>query len=155
MKSDVVFALENAGWPALLVDGSGTILRATQAAVKIFGSVLEGAAPRLSALWPPENGVTAEQFLMHWERSLATSVPLKFRVKGGIVSTFTVAVCSFSKDSGKFFALQLLPEAAPAPGPGPGPGPGRLESPGSRSQPGPETEIGMRAATGAHGVARL
>jgi CheY-like chemotaxis protein len=27
MKSDVFFILENAGWPAILLDGSGTILR--------------------------------------------------------------------------------------------------------------------------------
>ena len=61
MKVDVVFALDNAGWPALLLDGTGTILRASQAAVRVFGPVLEGAAPRLSALWPPESNATAEQ----------------------------------------------------------------------------------------------
>ncbi len=115
MKFDAVFVLENAGWPALLVDGSGTIHRATQAAVKIFGPVLEGAAPRLSALWATENGSTAEQFLGQWERSPTTS--LKFRVKGGTVIPFPVAICSFSKDGQKFFVIQIqpLPEASPAP----------------------------------------
>jgi PAS domain-containing protein len=43
--------LENAGWPALLVDESGTILRANPAAVKTFGPVLEGEAPLLSSIW--------------------------------------------------------------------------------------------------------
>jgi two-component system, cell cycle sensor histidine kinase and response regulator CckA len=113
MKSDVVFALENAGWPALLVDGTGTIVRATQAAVKVFGSVLEGAAPRLSALWSPENGVAAEQFLTQWTRSPTTTALLKFRVKGGGVSALTISICAINRDSQRLYVLQLLPEAAP------------------------------------------
>jgi nitrogen-specific signal transduction histidine kinase len=121
MKSDVVFALENAGWPALLLDGTGTILRAAPAAAKTFGPVLEGEAPRLSAIWAPENGVTAEQFLVQWERSPTAALPLKFRVKGGSVSSFMTAICSFSKDSQKYFVLQLLPETAPLPGDSKGP----------------------------------
>ena len=121
MKSDVVFALENAGWPALLLDGTGTILRAAPAAAKTFGPVLEGEAPRLSAIWAPENGVTAEQFLVQWERSPTAALPLKFRVKGGSVSSLMTAICSFSKDSQKYFVLQLLPETAPLPGDSKGP----------------------------------
>jgi nitrogen-specific signal transduction histidine kinase/CheY-like chemotaxis protein len=115
MKSDVVFALENAGWPALMLDGTGTILRATQPAVRTFGPVLEGEAPRLSAIWAPENSTTAEQFLVQWERSPTPSVSLKFRVKGGGVCVFALSICSFIKDSQKFFAVQLLPENVPAP----------------------------------------
>jgi len=115
MKSEVVFALENAGWPALVIDGTGTILRATAAAVKVFGPVLEGEAPRLSALWAPENGSTAEQFLAQWERSPAPAVALKFRVKGGGTDSFTVAICSFTKEEQKYFVAQLLPASAPPP----------------------------------------
>jgi nitrogen-specific signal transduction histidine kinase/CheY-like chemotaxis protein len=121
MKSDVVFALENAGWPALLLDGTGTILRAAPAAARIFGPVLDEKAPRLSAIWAPENGVTAEQFLVQWERSPTAALPLKFRVKGGSASPFLTAICSFTKDSRKYFVLQLLPETALAPGDSKGP----------------------------------
>ena len=46
MKSDVAFALENAGWPALLVDGAGAICRANPAALSLFGAAL---ARRISA----------------------------------------------------------------------------------------------------------
>jgi len=52
MKPEVMFLLENANWPALLVDAASTILRANQAAVKLFGSTLEGGSPLLSAVWP-------------------------------------------------------------------------------------------------------
>ena len=51
MKPDNVFALENAAWPALLLDEASTVLRANDAAVKLFGPALEGQASRLSAIW--------------------------------------------------------------------------------------------------------
>ena len=116
MKLDVAFGLENAGWPALLLDGTGTILRAAAAAARMFGPVLEGEAPRLSAIWAAENGVTAEQFLVQWERSPTAALPLKFRVKGGGTGSFLTAICSFNQDSQKYFVFQLLPETAPVPG---------------------------------------
>jgi signal transduction histidine kinase len=56
------FYFGKCGWPALLLDGSGVILRANPAAVKTFGPVLEGEAPLLSAIWSAENGLTPEQF---------------------------------------------------------------------------------------------
>ena len=62
MKSDLGFALENAGWPALLVDAAGAICRANPAATSLFGAVLAGESPRLSAIWSPENSIAADQF---------------------------------------------------------------------------------------------
>lgn len=117
MKSEVTFVLENANWPALLVDGASTILRANPAAVRAFGLTLEGASPLLSAVWSPENGVTAEQFLSQWERAPATTMPLKFRIKGGGVATYSTALCAFTKDAEKYFILQMLPEPARSPDP--------------------------------------
>ncbi len=114
MKSEAVFALEHAGWPALLVDDGSTILRANQAAVKLFGPALEGASPLLSAIWSPENGVTAEQFLARWERSPTTTVALKFRVKGGGMTSHLVAICAHARDQQRLFVLQLLPDATGA-----------------------------------------
>jgi two-component system cell cycle sensor histidine kinase/response regulator CckA len=114
MKSDVVFILENAGWPALLLDGSGTILRANPAAVKMFGPVLEGEAPSLSAIWSAENGTTPEQFLAHWGLSPAGTVALKFLVKGGGTGVFLISICSFNKEGEKYFVFQATPEAAAA-----------------------------------------
>src|SRR5690349_10657350 len=113
MKPDAVFVLENAGWPALLVDAASTILRANQAAVKAFGLPLEGASPLLSAIWSPENATPAEQFLAQWARAPLASVPLKLRGKGGTTAAFTASICSCTKDEQKLFLLQLLPEPHP------------------------------------------
>lgn len=113
MKPDLAFILENAVWPALLLDGSGAILRANPAAVKMFGPVLEGAAPLLSAIWSPENGMTPEQFLAQWEISPAGMVALKFLVKGGVTGVFSISVCSFNREAQKHFVLQAVPKALP------------------------------------------
>ncbi|MFO1488153.1 MAG: ATP-binding protein [Verrucomicrobiota bacterium] len=117
MKSEVVFALDHAGWPALLVDSGGVILRANPSAIKVFGSVVEGEKPLLAAIWTEGFGPSAEQFLANWERSPIDSVLLKFRIKGGGASLFSVSLCSFSKDEQKYFIFQLLP-GGPAHAPG-------------------------------------
>jgi signal transduction histidine kinase len=114
MKPDLLFVLDNAAWPALLMDGSGTILRANAAAVRLFGSVLEGEAPRLSAVWPSENRMSPEQFLAQCGRSPAGMVLLKFRVKGGGISELPASVCLFHKDEQKYFIFQLPPGTAAA-----------------------------------------
>ena len=114
MKSDVAFALENAGWPALLVDGAGTICRANPAANSLFGAALDGESPRLSAVWAPENSSTADQFLAQWERSAAPTLLLKFRGKGGQTVGYLTSICAFTKDGQKYFVLQLLRESAAA-----------------------------------------
>jgi signal transduction histidine kinase len=114
MKPDVVFILENAGWPALLLDGAGIILRANPAAVKIFGTVVEGESPLLSAIWSSENGTTPEQFLAHRGLSPADTAALKFLVKGGGTGVFLISICTFIKEGEKFFVFQAAPEAAAA-----------------------------------------
>jgi len=116
MKSDVVFILENAAWPALLLDGSGAILRANPAAVKMFGSALAGEAPLLSAIWSAENGSTPEQFLVQWGHSPAGTVALKFLVQGGGTGAFLISICSLHKDGENFFVFQAVSEAAAAGG---------------------------------------
>lgn len=113
MKSEVALGLENAGWPVLLVNSSGAILRANPAAVEAFGSSLEGEMP-LSAIWASENGPLAEQFILQWDNSPAAPGPLKFCVKDGGVRSFLTSICPLPDGSEKFFILQLLPNTAPA-----------------------------------------
>ncbi len=116
MKLDAVFILENAAWPALLVDGSGAILRANPAAVKTFGPALKGEAPPLSAIWSADNGSTPEQFLAQWEHSPAGAVALKLLVQGGGAGAFLISICPLRQDGEKFFVFQAVSEAAAAGG---------------------------------------
>ena len=109
MKPEIIFGLESAAWPALLVDGNGVIMRANSSASAAFGAVLSGEAPLLSAIWPAENGTTAVDFLTHWERSPTPVVNLKFRAPNGPMVACTVSICTFAKDSRKWFVFQLLP----------------------------------------------
>ncbi|MEO5803969.1 MAG: ATP-binding protein [Verrucomicrobiota bacterium] len=112
MKSDLFLVLENAGWPALLIEAAGTIRRANHAAIAVFGSVVEGEQSLLPAIWSPENGATAEQFLGRIEHSPSTPTPLKFQVKGGATATFTTYLSLVSKDEQKYFIFQLFKDAS-------------------------------------------
>jgi signal transduction histidine kinase len=99
----------------LLIDANGVIIRANSAAATAFGAVLSGEAPLLSAIWPPENGMTAVDFLTRWDQAPAPVVNLKFRTPNGPMVTCTVSICAFAKDSRKWFVFQLLPLSAPPP----------------------------------------
>lgn len=115
MKPEIVFGLESAPWPALLVDANGVVMRANSAATAAFGGALSGDAPLLSAIWPPENGTTAVDFLRRWEQSPLPVVNLKFRAPNGPMAACTVSVCTFAKDGRKWFVFQMLPITAPSP----------------------------------------
>jgi hypothetical protein len=69
MKPEIVFGLERAAWPALLLNTSGVVLRANTAATNTFGAALAGESPLLSAVWSPENPEAPEDFFTRWEQS--------------------------------------------------------------------------------------
>jgi two-component system, cell cycle sensor histidine kinase and response regulator CckA len=114
MKPDAVFALENAGWPALLLDAASTVLRANAAAIKLLGPALEGTSAQLGAVWAATNSVPAEQYLAQWERAPASVVSVKLKVRGGAVANFPASLCTFVRDEQRFFLLQLSTEAGAA-----------------------------------------
>ena len=49
MKPEVVFGLEEAAWPALLVNADGAVLMFNAAAKSVFGAALDGNP----AIWRP------------------------------------------------------------------------------------------------------
>jgi len=116
MKPEVVFGLESASWPALLLNAGSVVLRANAAAAAAFGTALAGEAPPLSAIWSPENSGAAEDFFAHWERAPMTTTDVKLRTANGATTKFRAAISTFSRDGGKWYVLQLLPgvELAPA-----------------------------------------
>ncbi|HEY2329065.1 MAG TPA: ATP-binding protein [Verrucomicrobiae bacterium] len=116
MKPEVVFGLENAAWPALLVGVNGNVLLTNTAAKAVFGAILSGSPAQLAAVWAPENGGGPADFLARWEKSPTATGVLKFRIANGTTVPFSTAICQFTGDGQRLFALQLLPSvAAPAP----------------------------------------
>jgi two-component system, cell cycle sensor histidine kinase and response regulator CckA len=108
MKSDFVFALEKAQWPALVLSDSGVIHRANPAAAAAFGGVTEGVGASAASIWSPENDVTVEVFLARHERSAAEPGIVKLRTKGGQSVPFLACVSAFEKDGQKLYLVQLL-----------------------------------------------
>src|SRR6516225_6325869 len=101
MKSDLVFPLESAAWPALLLDGSGTVCRANRAAQTLFKPALDAAQPALSHIWSPQNNATAQQFLQKAETSPTAAVPLRFLREGGESILCLASLCAFGDNGHK------------------------------------------------------
>lgn len=114
MTSEIVFGLESATWPALLVDARGAVVRANASALGAFGPALNGSNPPLASIWPSENRETVEQFLTRWEQTPVATATLKFQTAAGTAADFSTAICSFNKDGRKWFVFQMISIAAPA-----------------------------------------
>jgi signal transduction histidine kinase/CheY-like chemotaxis protein len=106
MKSEAVFLLENASWPALAVDAAGAVLLANKAAALAFPPLRAGA--KLSSLWPAENAGSPEQMLSDWEKAPAPNIPLKLKDNSGTIASFFASISTFSDQGEKRFLLQLL-----------------------------------------------
>ena len=119
MSSEIVFGLESATWPALLVDARGMVVRANASALGIFGPPLNGSGPPLSSIWSPVNTETVEQFLARWEQTPVATAQLKFQTAAGAATDFSTAICAFNKDGRKWYVFQMIsvppPPAIPAP----------------------------------------
>ena len=108
MNSEVVFGLEGAGWPAMLVNAGGAVLMSNAVAQSTFGSALSGNPAQLATVWATENGKTIAAFFTAWEKSPSATADLKFRTTTG-VKNFSTAIAALSNDGNKWFVLQLLP----------------------------------------------
>jgi signal transduction histidine kinase len=108
MKPEVVFGLENATWPTLLVNTAGAATWANAAAKNVFGAALAVAPAQLASIWAPENGGGATEFVSLWLRSPAAVSTLKFKTAGGATATFSTAICQFNHGGEPSLVLQLL-----------------------------------------------
>src|SRR6267378_4156472 len=113
MKLDLGFGLDHAAWPAFVVDDSGIVRHANEAAVNTFGTVMEGEPSLSASIWSPAIEFTPDEFLAKSERSSTPVTPLTFRVKGGATAQFSTYVCSLLSDGQKFFLFQLFRDSAP------------------------------------------
>jgi two-component system cell cycle sensor histidine kinase/response regulator CckA len=143
MKSDFVFALENAPWPALILSDSGVIHRANAAAATVFGGVTEGAGASAASIWSQENECSVEVFLARQHRLAMEPTLMKFRTKEGHVAAFLVCVSTFVKDEQKLHLVQLLkpgPLIGAAP---PEAGPGKSKGAAGPTPEGPVLESSL------------
>lgn len=107
MKSDSPFVLEQAGWPALLVDGNGLVRRANAAAAEFFGPHLQGDSPSLAALLA-EGSEPPAKWIANWERSGPAVVSLRFRSRAHGAIDVPTGVCALRQNHEKQFIFQLL-----------------------------------------------
>ena len=109
-KSENIFGLEDAEWPALLVKKNGNIVRANRSAVQIFGSNIEKEGALLITFWSQENKESAVQFLhlpTHHE-----GVAIRFHLKSGVTAGFMTQCCPAGKED---CLVQLFKEISVAP----------------------------------------
>ena len=107
MKSETVFALENANWPALLVDASGGIRAASQGAKSVFGEDLAGQTLSES-IWTKENPQSAEELLSAFEESSGGSYQLKLKAVDGSITNYQTQICTMPSDNGETYLLQMF-----------------------------------------------
>lgn len=112
MKPEVVFGLENATWPALLVNPAGAVTLSNAAAKNIFGAALSANPAPLEAVWAPENGGTPADFFKLWLQSPLPVSTLKFKTASGGTANFLTAICTFTNDGNQWMVLQLVSSAS-------------------------------------------
>src|SRR3954466_79408 len=111
MKPEFVFCLENASWPALLVDATATIRKASSGAKSVFGGSLDSEPTLAGSVWAKENEGTAEQFVAKLQRTPAQSVMLKLRVKDGTIGVFNTWISRTETQAGTYFIFQLFKDS--------------------------------------------
>jgi signal transduction histidine kinase len=107
--SELVFVLNNAEWPVLLLNPDGLIRHGNPAAIEAFGIAWQEGLPTLENLWSPLNPSPAKDCLAQWKQSANDTPVLKFRSTVGNDLARLVSVCKFEHDGEDFFLLQLLP----------------------------------------------
>lgn len=120
--SELIFVLNNAEWPVLLLDGEAKICFRNPAAAAVFGVQPESGEPPLAEIWSPDNPFTPQSFLADWVHTSRGMTPLIFRCLGGAES-YLVTLCAFDFEDRSLYVLQLLPPPPPPPPSTPPPAP--------------------------------
>ncbi len=112
MRRETDFVLEQAAWPALVLEGNGRICRANQAARRIFDLPVSLPAISVAALWDDESDTTPEQFLH--DGIAGGTAPLKLRIAGGAKADFVAHGTNVARDGHSYVVLQLFKESGAA-----------------------------------------
>ena len=107
--SELVYILNDADWPVLLVDAQGQIRHGNAAAIAVFGPPAKSGNGKLADIWGAGNAATPKDFLADWSRAAHGTAPLKCRGQNGSPILFVASLCSFTHDDQVLSLLQLLP----------------------------------------------
>ena len=133
MKSKFDVMLEYAGWPTVLVEESGELAYANEAAAEVFGPAIKEARTPLAGFWSAENPESVPQFLSRLDRTNTAVKPLRLQVKEGKSSLFKAYIRPHTREGKRCYIMQLFSHHAPAahlkslpaaPSPSPAPAPG-------------------------------
>lgn len=131
MKAETVFALEHAGWPALLVDAAGHIRAVSLGAKNTFGQIVVTRPILGQSVWSRENDQTPEEFFACFDEMNDGPVELRFKGRDGSTCSYQTHICPMMHDGEELFLLQIFrtsqggsknpeaPAAAPARAPEP------------------------------------
>ena len=119
MKQEIVFGLENAAWPSLLVDAGGRVLMCNAAAKTLFGSTINGGHGSLGLIWATANGTQPEGFLAWWERNQRVPVDVQYKISGSAERKYATVIATANFEGQNNYLLQLLavpdaPSGAPS-----------------------------------------
>jgi len=112
MRRETDFVLEQAAWPAMLLEENGRICRVNQAARRVFDLPDSLGAASLASLWDDESHSRPEQFLPVLIK--AGTAPLKLRVAGGAKAPFVAHGTKVARDGQSYLVLQLFKDSSAA-----------------------------------------
>jgi len=105
MKFEVVFGLESAGWPSLIVDHGAIIREANPLAVSALGAVAETP---LVNIWSRDNELSPEAFLAKSAQTDSPLLPVRLHGKNGQPLAFHCLIFAAEVEGKKKFILQFF-----------------------------------------------
>lgn len=108
IKSDTVFALENASWPVLLVDTAGAIRAASQGAKNFFGQIITTRPTLDQSVWSRENEQSPEDFLASYDEMADRTFQLRFKGRDGSTASHQTHICTLRVNNEDLFLLQIF-----------------------------------------------
>ncbi|HEY3861917.1 MAG TPA: ATP-binding protein [Verrucomicrobiae bacterium] len=104
--------LEQASWPAMLLEEDGLICRANQAARRLFDLPESLRAASVAALWDDKNKIPPEQFLR--QPAAAGTASVSLRVTGGQKAQFVAHAAKVARDGHTYIVWQLFKDSGAA-----------------------------------------
>ncbi len=112
MRRESDFVLEQAAWPAMLLEENGHFCRVNQAARRLFELPESLRAAALASLWDDDNKATPQQFLR--EETASGTAKLKLRVAGGAKAHFIAHATRVTREGHPYVVLQLFKDSGAA-----------------------------------------